>query len=144
MNHLYSLNCGYLLIESAKRPNALMASSKMIRRLTSSRKTAIVSPSGEHTDEMIRTSGMAAAEQFDRIMIPQKEHRHGRIRGEVAHLFQEAALSKRPIECEIEVSPSEAFKRAVREMEPNELVVFYYDEINQVQTLLKEYNVVLN
>jgi len=141
--NLYRLGHGYLLIDYGHNPEAFRAIAQTVSRWNVDRVTAVIAAPGDRADDLIRLSGMTAAEEFGRILIREDDDLRGRKPGEVAKLLRDAAYEADPdVECAVELSYEKALERAVNEMIPDELVVFFYEDSKSLRALLGRYPVI--
>jgi len=141
--NLYRLGQGYLLIDYGHNPEAFRAIAQTVSRWNVDRITAVIAAPGDRADDLIRLSGMTAAEEFGRILIREDEDLRGRKSGEVAKLLKDAAYEADPdVECAVELSYEKAMERAVGEMIPDELLVFFYEDSKSLRTVLEKYPVI--
>jgi cyanophycin synthetase len=133
------VNKGYVLLDYGHNPHALGAIAGMTRQSQYCRVTAVITVPGDRADWIIQEVGRVAARGFDRIIIREDQDLRGRAVGEIARLLESSILSERPdCDCSIVFEEQAALKRAMDEMRDGELVVFFYEELNQVMQVLEQ------
>jgi cyanophycin synthetase len=135
----YRVKSGYVFVDYGHNPEALRAVAQMARQLARGRITGIISAPGDRSDEMIRLSGQAAAEGFDRVIVREDLDLRGRLAGETARLLCEEVSRRNPnCRCSTELDQKAAFRNAIADMENGEVIFFFYDQIETVREVLDE------
>jgi cyanophycin synthetase len=135
--NLYRVGRGRVLVDYGHNPAAFDAIGRTLRNLNAARLTAVIGVPGDRNDEVIQRAGNAAAQYFDRLIIKEDQDLRGRKSGDVPRLLHQAAVSARPqIECVIVPDEGEALERAIHEMQPNEIVVIFYEKLSKVKDVL--------
>ena len=134
---LYRVGQGYVLIDYGHNPAAFDAVGQMGARWLGRRVTAVVGVPGDRADWVIGEAARAAARAFDRVIVREDADRRGRDQGEVPGLLCEAISSHAPSRlCQVVPGEKEALRLAVESMEPNEVIVVFYEDLQAVQQTL--------
>ncbi len=137
---LYRVGSGYVMVDYGHNPPAFEAVCRMAARWSGNRVTAVVGVPGDRADSVIEQAGRSAAQGFERIIIREDEDLRGRAPGETAGLLQRAIQREAPeCACRVILDEHEAIVTALREMESEELVVIFYDELEPVLEILREH-----
>ena len=137
--NLYHVGPGYVLIDYGHNPAAFEAVGQMGARWPGRRVTAVVGVPGDRADWVIAEAARTAARTFDRVIIREDVDRRGRNQGEVPSLLCAAITSHAPSRlCQVVPSESDALRLAVQSMDPNEVVVVFYEDLEGVQQTLAE------
>lgn len=128
--NLFHIGEGYLLTDYGHSPDTIMSIGEMGRKWDVTKLTAILTAPVKRSDEMIKLMGTAAAWVFDKIIVRDP-------------LMAEAASDETPeIQCEVCKDGREALRSAVSQMQAKELIVYFYEDYKEVETLLSEFSVV--
>jgi cyanophycin synthetase len=139
--NLYRIGRGYVLIDYGHNPAAFDAVGQMSARWLGRRVTAVVGVPGDRADSVIGEAAHAAARAFDRLIVREDLDLRGRGRGEVPALLCAAVASQAPARlCEVVPGETAALRRAVETMEPNEIIVVFYEDLAAVQQTLADLN----
>lgn len=134
----YKLGRGYALVDYGHNPEAFRAICETAAQWTCCKVTGLIALPGDRSDEMIRMSARVAAKGFDKILIKEDHDLRGRPPGEVAALVRDEILKTNPlVSCEVELKEEHAIAKAFAEMEANEIIVCFYDDLMAVQENLK-------
>jgi cyanophycin synthetase len=137
--NLYHVGQGYVLIDYGHNPAAFDAVGQMSARWLGRRVTAIVGVPGDRADWVIEEAARAAARAFDRVIVREDADRRGRDKGEVPGLLCAAIASHAPSRvCQVVASETAALRLAVQSMNPNEVIVVFYEDLQEVQDTLAE------
>lgn len=135
--NLYRINEGYVLLDYAHNPEALLNIGDMIRKWDVSSLTGVIAAPGDRADDLVRMSGVAAAHVFKKIIIREDDDLRGRQQGEAATLILQGAHSeKTDAECTIVHKADEALLYAINNIEPEELVAYFYEDFEKIESLL--------
>lgn len=139
--NLYQVGKGYLYVDYGHNPEAFMAVGKALKALQVRCVTAIVGVPGDRNDEVIRQAGQVAAQSFDQLIIKEDKDRRGRKSGEVPQLLSRAAEEAKPgINSRVILDEREALKLALKEMQEGEIVVIFYEKLNELMELIDPYS----
>jgi cyanophycin synthetase len=137
--NLYHVGQGYVLIDYGHNPAAFEAVGQMSARWLGRRVTAVVGVPGDRADWVIEEAARAAARAFDRVIVREDADRRGRDRGEVPGLLCAAIASHAPARvCQVVASETAALRLAIHTMDPNEVIVIFYESLQEVQQTLAE------
>ena len=137
--NLYRVGQGYVLIDYGHNPAAFDAVGQMGARWLGRRVTAVVGVPGDRADWVIAEAARAAARAFDRVIVRedvgQARPRPGRGAGPALRGDQSHAPSRL---CQVVPSEREALRLAVESMDPNEVIVVFYEDLQGVQQTLAD------
>ncbi|HWQ32084.1 MAG TPA: cyanophycin synthetase [Blastocatellia bacterium] len=140
---LYEVAGGYVLVDYGHNPDAFAAICRMATAWEGRRLTGVIGVPGDRNNSVIEQSGRAAARGFHRLFIKEDADLRGRRSGEVAELLHRAVLSEAPgRECRIVMKETEALRAALDEITPGEIIVVFYEKLDPVLALLREYGAV--
>ncbi len=138
-SNLYQVGAGYVLVDYGHNPDAFTSVCRLAAEWQGRRVTGVIAVPGDRDNSVVEQAGRAAAQGFHRLIIKEDEDLRGRDSGEVANLLYKAARAVIPgIECHIVLNEAEALRQAIRELEPEEMVVIFYETLEVVQKLLTE------
>jgi cyanophycin synthetase len=138
-SNLYKFDDGYALIDYGHNPEAIRAIGHMLTEWQVSKTTLVLGVPGDRSDEMIRLSGIAAANFFDKIIIREDNDRRGRNPGEVADLLYRAIKETSPdADARIVLDPVHSLESAFDFIEKNELIVYLYEDISVPEKIIRE------
>lgn len=141
--NLYHVGNGYVLVDYGHNPEAFRAIGRSLKRLPKARVTAVIGVPGDRSDEVIKQSGRAAAEYFDRLMIKEDKDLRGRKSGEVPEMLQAAATEANPnIQCRIVLDEQEALELAINELQKDEIIVIFYEKLQPVTEVLERHSAI--
>jgi cyanophycin synthetase len=139
--NLFRVGRGYLMLDYGHNPDAFKSVCRMASRWQGRRVTGVVGVPGDRADSIVEQAGRVAAKGFHRIIIREDKDLRGRAKGEIAGLLCEAIKSEAPErECSIVLAESEAIEYALRSMTEGEVIVVFYDKLEPVLELLKQYD----
>jgi cyanophycin synthetase len=137
--NLYKVKNGYVLMDYGHNPDAITAIGSMAREWNINSVTGVITAPGDRSDDMIKMLGLYASYAFDKIIIREDEDLRGRAQGEVAKLLKDIITKERKtLHCQVILDSRVALQNAINEMQENELVVFFYDDLESVDDILKE------
>jgi cyanophycin synthetase len=128
---------GFVLVDYGHNPEAILAVGQMASRWGGRKVTGVIALPGDRSDDMLQMAAEAAAASFDKLLIREDLDLRERKPGEVASIVLAAARG-RCADCCVELEGAAAFRRAVSEMEAGELVVYFYDDIELMKSLLQQ------
>jgi cyanophycin synthetase len=135
--NLYQVGGGYALLDYGHNPAALEAVGRMGARWVGRRLTALIGLPGDRADSVIEEAARVAAMAFDRIIVRDDDDLRGRRKGEVPRLFCEAIGRVSPIrECRTISDETAAVEAALDTMEPSEVVIIFYEDLEAVRRVL--------
>jgi len=104
------------------------------------RVTGVIGVPGDRDDMVVDQAGRAAARGFERIIIKEDRDTRGRRRGEIADLLRRAVMSEAPgRDCRVIFDEIAAMRAAIEEIEPGDVVVIFYEELDPALSLLKQF-----
>jgi cyanophycin synthetase len=137
---LYEIAGAYVLVDYGHNPDAFSSVCQMAGKWIGRRVTAIIGVPGDRDDSVVEQAGRAAARGFERIIIKEDRDLRGRRGGEIAELLRAAVMSEAPeCECQIVLDETEALRTALSEIEPDEVVVIFYEKLDPALSVLKEF-----
>ncbi|MBA2737837.1 MAG: hypothetical protein H0U50_13745 [Pyrinomonadaceae bacterium] len=142
-SNFYRVGRGFALIDYGHNPKALEAICRMTSRWQGKTITGIISFPGDRRDDVIEAAGRIAVAGFDRIIIKGDINLRGRKSGEVAEMLCRLVLEAgNQSECKIVLDAAQAFEEAIAEIKENEVVVFFYEKLQSVLTILEKYGAI--
>lgn len=143
--NLYKVGRGYVLLDYGHNPDALIAIGAMTKKWNVTKRTGVITTPGDRSDDIIRMSGIAAALVFDKVIVREDQDTRGRAPGEVAQILCEAVHhEKQNIECERIIDPIESLRSSIDQMEQGELVIYFYESLEQALQTLQQYGATLS
>lgn len=137
--NLYKVGRGYLLLDYGHNPDAFQVIGEMGKRWNVDKLTGVIAAPGDRADELIKLLGETSATAFDKVIIREDVDLRGRDTGKVAEILKQSIIQKKPqMYCEIVLNSEEALKKSIDEMQTNELVIFFYEELDAIENLLIE------
>jgi cyanophycin synthetase len=126
------------MLDYGHNADAFGAVGQLRRASSAHRLIGVVAVPGDRADDLIRGAGRVAAEVFDEIFIREDDDLRGRRPGEIAKMMCETIHELRPgIRCEFVVDGEvAALYRALEHMQPGDLVVVFYDQLEPLQRAL--------
>ncbi|RYZ99131.1 MAG: hypothetical protein EOP11_19840, partial [Proteobacteria bacterium] len=137
--NFYRVGQGFLMVDYGHNPEAMRAVAAMTARWAQLRVTGVIAVPGDRSDELVRECARAAAEGFDRLIVREDIDLRGRRAGEVAALICEeikSGYAGPAVACEITLDPKLALEKALDEMEPGEIVVYFYEDLETVEAVM--------
>jgi cyanophycin synthetase len=139
--NLYRLRRGHLLLDYGHNGDAISAVGEMLKPFRNLRKTVIFGLPGDRADHLIRTSVHEAARFFDRFILRDDLDLRGRRSGEVPGMMEKFLREVRPhVDCEIIEDQVDALETALEEIQDNEVIVVFYDELEPVMRVLRQFD----
>lgn len=140
-NNLYRVGKGFALVDYGHNAAAFEAICKMSANWHGKNVTGIIGVPGDRNNAVIRQAGRIAAKGFHKIIIKEDKDLRGRDSGEIARLLCETINKESPEgSCEIVLDEVEAFENALREINENEVIVLFYDQLAPILEILEKYN----
>jgi cyanophycin synthetase len=140
--NLFRLGKGYLLLDYGHNADAIEAIGEMSKKWNIRSTTAIITAPGDRADHVITAAGIGAAWAFDKIIIREDVDLRGRVAGEISKILKEAIVEEIPsMECLVILDSHQALKKAVNDMHDNDLVVFFYEDLKDMEKVLQELDV---
>jgi cyanophycin synthetase len=138
--NLYQVGGGHVLIDYGHNPDAFEAVCRMAAEWEGRRVTGVIGVPGDRDNAVIEQSGRVAALGFHRIFIKEDKDLRGRENGEVAGLLRRAVEGvELGRECRVVPDEAEALEIAIREIEPGEIIVLFYEKLGPVLDVLRRH-----
>jgi cyanophycin synthetase len=135
--NLYRVGRGYVLLDYGHNPAALDAVGRLAAKWHGHRMTGVIGLPGDRADWVIQESASVAARHFHRVIVREDEDLRGRARGEVPRLLCEAISRAAPTrDCRMLTDEAAALRHAVDTMEPGEVIVVFYEDLDTVRRTL--------
>jgi cyanophycin synthetase len=129
-----------VLVDYGHNPDAFSSICQMAAKWRGRRVTGVIGVPGDRDDSVVKQAGRTAARGFERIIIKEDQDLRGRRRGEIAGLLRAAAMSEAPeCECQVVLDETEALRTALSEIEPDEVVVIFYEKLGPALAVLDEF-----
>ena len=137
---LFEIRGGYALLDYGHNPDAFAAVCQMASQWGGRRVTGVIGVPGDRDDMVVDQAGRAAARGFERIIIKEDMDTRGRRRGEVADLLRRAVVSEAPgRDCRVILDEIAAMRAAIEEIEPNDVVVIFYEKLDPALSLFEQF-----
>ncbi|HEX8153534.1 MAG TPA: Mur ligase family protein, partial [Thermoanaerobaculia bacterium] len=119
-----------ILIDYAHNPHGIAAVTELVRALRSGRLVAVFGMPGDRRDVDVREAARTIAQTFDRVFIREDFDLRGRQPGEMSGLIRSVLMSEGLSAGQIEIHTDEpkAIAAAVRDAEPDDLIVYFADK----------------
>lgn len=113
-----------------------------LKTLKCSRIHGVIGVPGDRLDDSIKKVGSIAAKHCHYLYLKEDRDLRGRQPGEVANLLLEGVLSvgKESLQYVIECRELEAFKMALKNSKPGDLVVVFYEQLEPIVAYLQEWS----
>jgi cyanophycin synthetase len=139
--NLYKVGDGYVFVDYGHNPDAFESICRMASHWEGRRVTGVIAVPGDRDDAIIEHAGRTAARGFHRLIIKEDQDRRGRQSGETAEILCKAARVEAPNrECRVILDEAEALRTALKEIEADEIVVVFYEKLDKVLSILKEFD----
>jgi len=136
--NVFRVGDAQVIVDYGHNPHAFTAMGLLTASWPASRVTAVIAVPGDRADSVIEEAGRAAARAFDRFIVKEDDDPRGRARHEISRRLCEAIQRERPgRECQVVLDEREALTRALRDAQPRELVVVFYDDYEAVMEVLR-------
>lgn len=136
--NLYMVGKQYLMLDYGHNPAAFQAVAEMTRHWGFSHIVGVIGVPGDRADSLIRLSAAVVAQGFDEIVLREDDDLRGRESGEVSALLRASIHQVNPkVKCTTLLDEREAVRSALASPR-NELVVVFYDELENLEDLLEE------
>jgi cyanophycin synthetase len=137
--NLYRLNGGHVMVDYGHNTDAFHAICRMASKWRDRRVTGIITVPGDRDDAVIDRAARVAAKGFNKVIVREDQDLRGRKPGEIAKILCGAIRETSPAtKCEVVLDEIEALRRAVGEMVKGEVVVVFYEKLQQVQRALHD------
>jgi cyanophycin synthetase len=137
---LFEIRGGYALLDYGHNPDAFAAVCKMAAQWGGRRVTGVIGVPGDRDDIVVDQAGRVAARGFERIIIKEDRDTRGRRRGEVADMLRRAVMSEAPgRDCRVMLDEIAAMRAAIDEIEPDDVVVIFYEKLDPALSLLEQF-----
>jgi cyanophycin synthetase len=98
---------------------------------------------GDRGNVVIEQAGRIAGRGFHRLIIKEDYDLRGRQSGETADILCRAARTEAPNpDCRVILNEAEALRTVLSEIETNEIVLVFYEKLDGVLVILKEFGAV--
>jgi cyanophycin synthetase len=137
--NLYALNEGYVLLDYGHNPAAIEAVCRIVSQWGAERVIGVLTAPGDRSDTLIENVARAALCGADRVIVREDGDRRGRTPGTIAEIIAGVCRRERPdLPMRIVLDELESVQAAVEEMQANELVVAFCEDLHGVQAWLLE------
>ncbi|MFS4460266.1 cyanophycin synthetase [Bdellovibrio sp. HCB2-146] len=139
--NLFRVNQGTVILDYGHNSDAIESIGQFVNSMKTGRKTAVLGLPGDRHLELIENSAKITSVFFDRVVIREDDDLRGRPAGEISGIIQKAIQEEnRSVETRVVLDACEAFKLALQEMKPQEVVVVFYEKMEPMMQVLSEYN----
>jgi len=137
----YDLGGFSVVLDYAHNPAGYSAFIQSINPNSFGRHIGVIGVPGDRLDEAAIAVGGICAGFFDRLYIKEDEDLRGRAPGEISELLVKGALEKGYSRENISLAMGEldAFKAAVNEAKPGDLIAVFYEKLEPLQSYIAEY-----
>ncbi|HHU31650.1 MAG TPA: cyanophycin synthetase [Clostridia bacterium] len=139
---VYEINDVTIVLDYGHNPAGYEEVFAWIKTLQCSKIHGVIGVPGDRWDETIKKAGSIAAKHCHYLYVKEDADLRGRKPGEVAELLLEGALNegKEPLHYFIKYQELEAFKMALENSEPGDLVVVFYEKLEPILEYLKDWS----
>jgi cyanophycin synthetase len=138
--NLYQVAGGYVLVDYGHNPDAFESICRMASQWVGRRTTGVIAVPGDRDNAIIEQAAVIAARGFNRLFIKEDMDLRGRRSGETAELLcRVVQQEKAESECRVILDEAEAVRTALNEIQPGEVVVVFYEKLDRVLSVLKEF-----
>jgi cyanophycin synthetase len=134
--NLFAVDDAAVIVDYAHNPSAVAALVAAVQKLPQRRRTLVFSGC-DRRDADLREMGALIGHGFDRVILYQDWGHSGRSDGELNALLRQGMAGKRVAEVVEVATEKEAVERALRALQPGELMVLGIDSIEEVLGLVK-------
>lgn len=139
--NLYRIHSGYVVLDYGHNSDAISAIGKLLKKTKSQRKTAVFGMPGDRADQLILDGGKAIAHCFHRYILKDDNDLRNRKPRETPGLIQKAILSENPkAVVSIIEDQFQAISKALDEIQKDEIVAIFYEELNSAMSILLQYD----
>lgn len=138
--NLFNFSNFRMLVDYAHNPDGLRGLGQFIKAQQATRKTGVISGTGDRRDDDIREVGRICAEMFDNIVICQEKYLRGRTYEELTRLLKEGIQSVRPEQPALICNnKAEAWEYVTSNIADGELITIISDSINNAYDTVKRF-----
>ncbi|MGL6343205.1 MAG: glutamate ligase domain-containing protein, partial [Waterburya sp.] len=136
--NLFDLGDYHVLVDYAHNPHGYKAVSDFVRNWEGER-IGVVGGPGDRRDEDLILLGNISAQVFDHIIIKEDDDPRGRTVGEVADLITKGICQVNPnLSYTVILKETEAINTALDQVQKNNLVVIFPEQVNRAIDLIKQ------
>ncbi len=138
--NLFNFKNFRFLVDYAHNPDGLRGLGQYVKAQHASRKTGVISGTGDRRDDDIREVGRLCAEMFDNIVICQEKYLRGRTYEEITRLLCEGIQQIHPNQPVLITDKAEvAWQHITSDIIDNELITIISDSINDAFGTVKRF-----
>ncbi len=128
-------------VDYAHNPAGYQALINTVRQLGAKRLVGVIAAPGDRRDDAILSVGRIAGQGFDYLYVKEDQDLRGRKPGETAALLRKGAIENgiAPERIKTILPEKEAVACAVRDAQPDDLVVIMYEKYDVVMAAIEEY-----
>ena len=139
--NIYRVKNGFAILDYGHNEDAILSIGKMLTHMKGYSKTVVLGLPGDRSSQLIENTGRAASVFFDKFILRDDMDLRGRRSGEVPAILQNCIQFKRSSAfCKIILNEAQSIQHALETMENNEIVVIFYENIQNAMKVLKEYD----
>lgn len=127
-----------VLVDYGHNPAGYRAVAQLIKEIKPKKAVGIIGVPGDRQDKLVLEVGQIAANIFQEIIIKEDQNLRGRKTLEVANLLYQGALTAGMEKESIQIIPQEdvALELAIRQANPGDLIVIFYEKLNGVRGVI--------
>jgi cyanophycin synthetase len=139
--NLYKVHNATVILDYGHNPDAISAIGGMLSGYKNHRKIAVFGLPGDRETDLIQESGEMVGRYFDRIILRDDLDLRGRAPGEVPSLLTNVLNSTHShVEVVTRLNEKEALDTALAEATAKDIIVVFYDTLDYVKKVLREYD----
>lgn len=138
---VYRVREGYVVLDYGHNQDAIAAVAATARKWNPSRLVGVLGLPGDRSDELLQDCARVAAEMFDSLLLREDVDLRGRKSGEVPELMARVAVESSPQkDLRVHLDTKTAMKDALENMRPGEVVVVFYEKLDEALSVLRAYD----
>lgn len=139
--NFYRVGNGYVMLDYGHNTDAIEAVGKMLKKWKGYKTRGVIGLPGDRETAVMEQAAIAAAQAFDRLIAREDADTRGRAHLETPNLVKRVAQKIRPeLEVEIVESTTAAIEKALSEIDDNEVVVVFYDKLDDALNALRKFD----
>lgn len=139
--NIYDVNGIKIILDYGHNIEGYRAVLNSVCNMKKERLVGVIGVPGDRKDEAISRIGAMCGESMDKIFIKEDEDKRGRESGKVAKLLEAGVLrAEKNKNYEICLDELDAFKKALDFCAPGDMVVMFYENLEPLLELIKEYS----
>jgi cyanophycin synthetase len=141
--NLYHVRNATVMVDYGHNIGAFKAVAELIDQWRDRKLSAVLGMPGDRPNFLIEECAQLAARAFSRVIIREDDDTRGRVRGELADIIHRTIRREKPgVEAAVVLNESEAVDEAVRGLMRDELLIIFYDSLQNVMEVLDRHGAV--